>query len=929
MVLEVGHDPDSAIRQAKKLAPSPAGVHVLAFLPTPTVFWRLDASWQHNEQSVAQSEAWFASLEEAFGTWGPVVGTELVFELSAGAIEAEATSAGADLVVLGAFGAQATRSAVPLIEETARVCGVPVLWAGAPAGVVDAGPVRRVLCPFEAPRDLRPVAAFLREHGIAEPTVVAVCLGTPDAESRARAASVLEVGGAPGPITVEGVDVPLWERAAALRRIAAAHGTELLVFGLDAVSGVSALALRVAGGRLLEREHPSMLVLPPLGDASAPAPPIDAPDVLLSRLAPPRLLVERPALVGASTPVTDGELGVVVRGRLVARLPLVDGVAEIAPGLLPEPPGRLGLGLSGATSSEVGTELVQATVSVLRPGRERVTLVDAALPDAALARAAVLVGELGGERLVLAVRLGPGPQFEATRRRLGALGYDRPLVVDAGLLLGEGLPSDLPGGVEALRLTRVAAWLRGCGVAVDSVVTVGAREVSTRGFAQVRAQELADLTPDGLQQRMDEAYLPPASWERPALDGMLDEVTGSRRIGGCHVRLELDNTEARRGLVRWIDGARERVHLQVYIVEDDPVAAEVEAALAAASERGVTVRLLADSLYSRHGSFGATNPLLERLEARGVQVRTWRPVTSFPSLDDLKQRDHRKLVIVDGARAVVTGRNLGASYYRGFHEVAITGDSPCDAIPWVDAGAELEGPAVRAVDEAFLRAWEATGGEPFDLRTPPRAGGSDVRVVVHEGMRDTRTLDTYLLLVREARESVTVVNTFPLHLGLQRALVDAVRRGVRVRALFGNVRPVHGDRIPFQGGAIRDLATQVVHGRMDALVAAGAEAYEMALPPMSGWDPALEPTRPHIHAKILSSDGRLCTIGSANVDVTAGYWESECVLVIEDPVVVGSLDAALAEIMARSIRVDREDPRWQAAAERRAWLSRYWPGVLD
>jgi phosphatidylserine/phosphatidylglycerophosphate/cardiolipin synthase-like enzyme len=84
----------------------------------------------------------------------------------------------------------------------------------------------------------------------------------------------------------------------------------------------------------------------------------------------------------------------------------------------------------------------------------------------------------------------------------------------------------------------------------------------------------------------------------------------------------------------------------------------------------------------------------------------------------------------------------------------------------------------------------------------------------------------------------------------------------------------------------------------------------------------------HVHAKVLCADGRRCAVGSANPDVTASYWESELLLVVDDPAVVAPFAARLEALMASSTRVDRDDPAWQQLARRRAWM-RHWPGLLS
>ncbi|HUP47690.1 MAG TPA: phospholipase D-like domain-containing protein, partial [Thermoanaerobaculia bacterium] len=144
-------------------------------------------------------------------------------------------------------------------------------------------------------------------------------------------------------------------------------------------------------------------------------------------------------------------------------------------------------------------------------------------------------------------------------------------------------------------------------------------------------------------------------------------------IDGNRIDVELDNARARRWLLESIGRAQQRVHLQIYMVLDDDAGSAVEAALAEAGARGVTVRVLVDSLHGLHGSLGVRNPLLERLGNRpGVELRVIDPITSPPSLHDLKRRDHRKVAVIDGDVALLGGRNLSHEYYTGFDEVRLT-----------------------------------------------------------------------------------------------------------------------------------------------------------------------------------------------------------------------------------------------------------------
>ena len=135
---------------------------------------------------------------------------------------------------------------------------------------------------------------------------------------------------------------------------------------------------------------------------------------------------------------------------------------------------------------------------------------------------------------------------------------------------------------------------------------------------------------------------------------------------------------------------------------------------------------------------------------------------------------------------------------------------------------------------------------------------------------------------------------------------------------------------PFKGpwATARTAATQMVHSRMDALVAAGGEGYQFAVAQQPGWALGLGSVHSHVHAKVISADGRVCAVGSANLDFTAGYWESELLLLVEDPTVAAALEARIEALIAGSDRVNRDDPVWQEAAKHRQWME-HWPGGLS
>jgi phosphatidylserine/phosphatidylglycerophosphate/cardiolipin synthase-like enzyme len=250
-------------------------------------------------------------------------------------------------------------------------------------------------------------------------------------------------------------------------------------------------------------------------------------------------------------------------------------------------------------------------------------------------------------------------------------------------------------------------------------------------------------------------------------------------------------------------------------------------------------------------------------------------------------------------------------------------------VPWLDAGARVEGPVVASLERSFLDAWTVAGGDSYVIIEQPAVGSSAARIVVHHGLRDACSLEAYLALIETAKSHVYIVNGFPLILEIQHALLRAIRRGVRVRALFGNLTPTH-DGKPFGGpwSKARIAATELVHSRIDALVAAGGEGYQFAMCEQPSWSKGLGVVNPHVHAKVMSVDGQVCSIGSANLDITAGYWENEVMLIVEDELITRSLEMHIDQLIVSSQPVDRNDQEWQHTARRRKWM-RHWPGVLS
>src|SRR5690606_19770949 len=207
-------------------------------------------------------------------------------------------------------------------------------------------------------------------------------------------------------------------------------------------------------------------------------------------------------------------------------------------------------------------------------------------------------------------------------------------------------------------------------------------------------------------------------------DQAFSRAAGAPLLPGNAARLLCD---ARENYSAWLDaiaGARGWIHFESYIIHEDDTGRMFGEALAERARAGVRVRLLYDWL----GSFGTTSRRYWRtLRDAGIEVRHF----NRPRLDSpfgWLSRDHRKVLVVDGETAFVSGLCVGDQW---------TGNPDKGLDPWRDTGIGIVGPAVADVDHAFADVW-ALAGDPLppdeivDAGAIAHAGDVSMRVIASE-----------------------------------------------------------------------------------------------------------------------------------------------------------------------------------------------------
>ena len=352
----------------------------------------------------------------------------------------------------------------------------------------------------------------------------------------------------------------------------------------------------------------------------------------------------------------------------------------------------------------------------------------------------------------------------------------------------------------------------------------------------------------GYTRRMttDTSSTPPLS--PPALrlaEQGLSRAGGAPLIAGNAVELLID---ARANFDAWlaaIRAARKSIFLENYIVADDEVGREFLAALCVRAAAGVRVCVIRDWL----GCLGNSKTRFWKpLHDAGGEVRAYNP-PRFDSPFGWLSRDHRKLLMVDGALGFVSGICVAAKWL---------GDPAQGIAPWRDTGVAIRGPACAGIVAAFADSWAQLGTPlPAGLigDQPAPAGDVDLRVIATRPSH-TGLFRTDQLIAAMACKTLWLTDAYFVGIApYVQALIAAARDGVDVRLL-----------VP--GTSNLRLVARLSHAGYRPLLEAGIKVYE--------WNGSM------LHAKTAVADGRWARVGSSNLNVSSWMANRELDVAVEN-----------------------------------------------
>jgi cardiolipin synthase A/B len=348
------------------------------------------------------------------------------------------------------------------------------------------------------------------------------------------------------------------------------------------------------------------------------------------------------------------------------------------------------------------------------------------------------------------------------------------------------------------------------------------------------------------------------------------------------VHLHRDGVESADALFATIQRAKFRLDVCTYILGNDPFGLEAMRRMAECVERGVVVRLLLDGV----GAIQLPHSFFARLKSAGIKTKVFSPLFARKTQGPRNLRNHRKMVIADGAHLWAGGRNIAAEYFIGAH------GEPA----WRDLSFDLDGPVAGAAAKQFEADWVAAGGEAAldqgrqrDENTP---AGSAIRPSPAPASRaqflpsgPDQTEDTVHALLIDAcfhvRERILAVTPyFVPDVSLETALRLAARRGVRIDLL-----------IP--AASNHRLADFARNRALRALHRAGVAIH--LVPFMN-------------HAKAVVFDDSLALTGSVNLDSRSLLLNYESAVVLYGTAEIAWLADWIGALMPQSRDFDARAP---------------------
>jgi cardiolipin synthase len=366
----------------------------------------------------------------------------------------------------------------------------------------------------------------------------------------------------------------------------------------------------------------------------------------------------------------------------------------------------------------------------------------------------------------------------------------------------------------------------------ESVATQTTRQiVSSKGL-------LSPQKSKAVMDRLKRSVDPTDVLERHT--AVVESVTESPLTKGNRITLLSDGQATYAAMFKILQNAKNHINLESYIIEDDETGRKFADLLLLKQAGGVQVHIIYDSV----GSMKTPASFFQRLRDGGIRVVEFNPVNPLNARGnwELTQRDHRKILIVDGSVAIIGGINISKVYSSNPLKRKQNVKTP---IHWRDTDIQINGPAVSEFQKLFLDTWVKQKGPKLSDRVyfpeHKEEGNALVRVISSTpGEFNRIPFIVYVSAISFAEHSIHMTHSYFMpDAQIVKALGDAAGRGVDVKIILpgttDSILALHAQRYYYSG-----------------LLKSGVKLYEHRTS--------------LLHAKTATIDKVWSTVGSTNMD---------------------------------------------------------------
>lgn len=340
-----------------------------------------------------------------------------------------------------------------------------------------------------------------------------------------------------------------------------------------------------------------------------------------------------------------------------------------------------------------------------------------------------------------------------------------------------------------------------------------------------------------------------------------------------------DGAETFAEIKKQLLAAKEFIHIEYYIIDDDTIGNEIADILIQKAQEGVEVRLIFDAV----GSWSLTKRFIKRLTTAGVEVKPFLPVVFPIFTSHVNYRNHRKIIVIDGETSFVGGINIADRYLNGTKKLGA----------WRDTHLMLQGGTTLALQSIFANDWFFVSGQMLDnpnyTPAPEQEQGCAVQIASSGPDSEWASImNAFFSAITKAKHHIYISTPyFVPGSPILTAVKVAAMSGVDVRIMLPKVPD-------------SKLIYYATRSYISELLEAGVKVFF--------YKPGFN------HSKIMMTDSSFATIGTANMDIRSFEQNYEVAAMIYNTEVAMQLESRFLKDLKEADRIHLNE--WEKRGKR-------------